>query len=123
MHLNNKYALDGRDPNSYTGILWCFGLFDRPWAPERTVLGRLRYMSSENTAKKFRLGPYLDYVDSLPKTRLSRAPSAGPSTGRPDCRRAVSAASGPRAVWRKGRADTAVWSRAPPRAGTSDSPA
>ena len=35
VHLNNKYALDGRDPNSWSGILWCFGLFDRPWAPER----------------------------------------------------------------------------------------
>jgi deoxyribodipyrimidine photo-lyase len=35
VHLNNRYALDGRDPNSWTGILWCFGLFDRPWAPER----------------------------------------------------------------------------------------
>ena len=66
MHLNNKYALDGRDPNSYTGILWCFGLFDRPWAPERPVLGVLRYMSSENTARKFKLGPYYDYVASLP---------------------------------------------------------
>ena len=41
-HLNNKYALDGRDPNSYTGILWCFGLFDRPWPPERPVLGSVR---------------------------------------------------------------------------------
>ena len=50
-----------------SGILWCFGLFDRPWAPERQVLGRIRYMSSANTAKKFRLGPYLAYVDSLPK--------------------------------------------------------
>jgi deoxyribodipyrimidine photo-lyase len=65
VHLNNKYALDGRDPNSYTGILWCFGLFDRPWAPERKVLGTVRYMSSENTAKKFKLGPYLAYVASL----------------------------------------------------------
>jgi deoxyribodipyrimidine photo-lyase len=64
-HLNNKYALDGRDPNSYTGILWCFGLFDRPWAPERPVLGQVRYMSSENTARKFRLGPYYDYVATL----------------------------------------------------------
>jgi deoxyribodipyrimidine photo-lyase len=64
-HLNNKYALDGRDPNSYTGILWCFGLFDRPWAPERPVLGQVRYMSSENTARKFRLGPYYDYVAAL----------------------------------------------------------
>jgi deoxyribodipyrimidine photo-lyase len=66
VHLNNKYALDGRDPNSWTGILWCFGLFDRPWAPERKVLGVLRYMSSENTARKFDLKPYYRYVDSLP---------------------------------------------------------
>lgn len=65
VHLNNKYALDGRNPNSYTGILWCFGLFDRPWAPQRRVLGQIRYMSSANTAKKFKLGPYLDWVASL----------------------------------------------------------
>jgi deoxyribodipyrimidine photo-lyase len=65
-HLNNKYALDGRDPNSYSGILWCFGLFDRPWAPERPVLGSVRYMSSENTARKFKLGPYYEYVNGLP---------------------------------------------------------
>ena len=65
VHLNNKYALDGRDPNSWSGILWCFGLFDRPWSPERRVLGQIRYMSSANTAKKFRVGPYLAYVDSL----------------------------------------------------------
>jgi deoxyribodipyrimidine photo-lyase len=65
VHLNNKYALDGRDPNSYTGILWCFGLFDRPWAPERPVLGTVRYMSSENTARKFRVQPYLEYVRTL----------------------------------------------------------
>ena len=67
VHLNNKYALDGRDPNSWSGILWCFGLFDRPWAPERGVLGRVRYMSSANTAKKFRLGSYLAYVERLPR--------------------------------------------------------
>ena len=66
VHLNNKYALDGRNPNSYTGILWCFGLFDRPWAPQRNVLGQIRYMSSANTARKFKLGPYLDWVATLP---------------------------------------------------------
>jgi deoxyribodipyrimidine photo-lyase len=74
-HLNNKYALDGRDPNSYSGILWCFGLFDRPWAPERPVLGQVRYMSSENTARKFRLGPYFDYVSSLSGPGQSSSPS------------------------------------------------
>jgi deoxyribodipyrimidine photo-lyase len=67
-HLNNKYALDGRDPNSYTGILWCFGLFDRPWPPERKVYGNIRYMSSDNTAKKFDLKGYYRYVERLTRT-------------------------------------------------------
>jgi deoxyribodipyrimidine photo-lyase len=73
VHLNNKYALDGRNPNSYTGILWCFGAFDRPWAPERKVFGQVRYMSSENTARKFKLGPYLAYVESLTTPTTSGA--------------------------------------------------
>jgi len=64
-HLNNKYAIDGRDPNSYTGILWCFGLFDRPWAPERKVFGTIRFMSSGNTAKKFKLDGYYAYIKRL----------------------------------------------------------
>ena len=72
-HLNNKYALDGRDPNSSTGILWCFGLFDRPWAPERPVLGTVRYMSSENTARKFELEPYYAYVERLPTIAEARS--------------------------------------------------
>jgi len=64
-YLNNKYAIDGRDPNSYTGILWCFGLFDRPWPPEREVFGNVRFMSSDNTAKKFDLDGYYDYIRRL----------------------------------------------------------
>ncbi len=71
--LNNRYALDGRDPNSYSGILWCFGAFDRPWAPERPVFGSVRYMSSENTARKFKLGPYLDWVARLPSIERVRS--------------------------------------------------
>lgn len=62
---NNLLAYDGRNPNSYTGFLWCFGMFDRPWFPERKVLGTVRYMSSDSTRKKFRLQPYLDYVNGL----------------------------------------------------------
>ncbi|TAH37389.1 MAG: deoxyribodipyrimidine photolyase [Planctomycetota bacterium] len=57
--LNNKHALDGRDPNSYTGIFWCLGRFDRPWAPERPVFGTIRYMSSENTRRKLDVAKYL----------------------------------------------------------------
>jgi deoxyribodipyrimidine photo-lyase len=58
--LNNKYALDGRDPNSYSGIFWCFGRYDRPWAPERPVFGTVRYMSSESTRRKFRVNRYVE---------------------------------------------------------------
>jgi len=76
-HLNNKYALDGRDPNSYTGILWCFGLFDRPWPPERKVFGSVRYMSSENTARKFDLKPYYAYVERLPTIAEARSGRTG----------------------------------------------
>jgi deoxyribodipyrimidine photo-lyase len=54
IHLNNKYALDGRDPNSYSGIFWILGRYDRPWGPERPIFGLVRYMSSESTAKKLR---------------------------------------------------------------------
>jgi deoxyribodipyrimidine photo-lyase len=50
--LNNKYALDGRDPNSYSGIFWVLGRYDRPWGPERPVFGKVRYMSSESTLRK-----------------------------------------------------------------------
>lgn len=57
--LNNRYALDGCDPNSYTGIAWCFGRFDRPWAPIRPIFGMIRYMSSASTAKKMRVQGYI----------------------------------------------------------------
>jgi len=59
IELNNKYALDGRDPNSYSGIFWTLGRFDRPWAPIRPIFGSVRYMSSASTQKKLRLREYL----------------------------------------------------------------
>jgi deoxyribodipyrimidine photo-lyase len=59
VHLNNKYALDGRNPNSYSGIFWCFGRYDRPWAPERKIFGVIRYMSSDNTRRKLDVKAYL----------------------------------------------------------------
>ena len=67
VHLNNKYALDGRDPNSYAGILWCFGKHDRPWF-EREIFGTIRYMTSRSMAKKFRAKDYIAMVsDGLQK--------------------------------------------------------
>jgi len=60
IELNNKYALDGRDPNSYSGIFWVLGRYDRAWGPERPVYGKVRYMSSANAARKLRLKQYLE---------------------------------------------------------------
>jgi deoxyribodipyrimidine photo-lyase len=60
IELNNEYALDGRDPNSYSGIFWVLGRYDRPWGPERPVFGKVRYMSSDNTRRKTRVSEYLE---------------------------------------------------------------
>jgi deoxyribodipyrimidine photo-lyase len=59
LELNDRWALDGRDPNSASGIMWCLGRYDRPWGPERAVFGTVRYMSSANTAHKVRVKEYL----------------------------------------------------------------
>ena len=60
IHLNNKYALDGRDPNSYSGIFWVLGRYDRAWGPERDIFGKVRYMTSESAQRKLRLKKYLE---------------------------------------------------------------
>ncbi|MBW2508256.1 MAG: deoxyribodipyrimidine photolyase, partial [Deltaproteobacteria bacterium] len=59
IELNNKYAVDGRDPNSYSGIFWVLGRYDRAWGPERPIFGKIRYMSSANTVRKLRMSDYL----------------------------------------------------------------
>lgn len=59
IHLNNKYALDGRDPNSYSGIFWCLGRFDRAWGPERPIFGKIRFMSSDSTKRKLKTKGYV----------------------------------------------------------------
>jgi deoxyribodipyrimidine photo-lyase len=71
--LNDKYALDGRDPNSATSFLWCFGLHDRPWG-ERPVYGTVRSMSSVNTRRKIDAAAYLAAIDAL---RRRRDPAVG----------------------------------------------
>ena len=59
VHLNDKYLLDGRDPNGYAGIAWSIvGKFDRPWF-ERPIFGQIRYMSGESTGKKFDSKKYI----------------------------------------------------------------
>ena len=67
IELNDRWALDGRDANSYSGIFWVFGRYDRPWGPERPVFGTVRYMSSANTVRKLRMKRWLArYSNSAP---------------------------------------------------------
>ncbi len=59
IYLNDKYQLDGRDPNGYTGIAWSIGgVHDRPWF-ERVVFGKIRYMNYNGCAKKFNVEKYI----------------------------------------------------------------
>ena len=69
VHLNNKYCLDGRNPNSYAGILWCFGKHDRPWM-ERPVFGTIRFMTSGSTGKKFDSKKYIEWTKGLVQESL-----------------------------------------------------
>lgn len=57
-YLNDKYLLDGRDPNGYAGISWCFGTHDRPWF-ERSIFGKIRYMNDKGLERKFDMNEYL----------------------------------------------------------------
>ena len=64
IYLHDRYALDGRDPNTYTNILWCFGLHDRPWA-ERPILGKIRYMSFDGMRRKTDVDAYIREIREL----------------------------------------------------------
>ncbi|MCJ2036531.1 deoxyribodipyrimidine photo-lyase [Methylobacterium sp. J-068] len=63
LRLNNRYFLDGRDPNSFTNVAWVYGLHDRPWA-RRKIFGTVRYQS-ENSLRKFDAKAYLRTVEEL----------------------------------------------------------
>jgi deoxyribodipyrimidine photo-lyase len=62
--LNNRYFLDGRDPNSYANVLWLFGLHDRGWK-ERPIYGKVRYMSQGGLERKADPDAYVEKVDRL----------------------------------------------------------
>ncbi len=62
LYLNNKYLLDGRDPNGYAGVAWCFGKHDRPWG-ERAIFGMVRYMNDKGLKRKFDMDKYMRKVD------------------------------------------------------------
>jgi deoxyribodipyrimidine photo-lyase len=61
VRLNDRYELDGRDPNGYAGIAWAIGgKHDRAWGPERPVYGTVRYMSAASTGRKFDSKAYIE---------------------------------------------------------------
>jgi deoxyribodipyrimidine photo-lyase len=62
--LNDKYQLDGRDPNGYAGIAWCFGKHDRPWI-DRPVFGMVRYMNAEGLRRKFDADEYVRRINTI----------------------------------------------------------
>jgi deoxyribodipyrimidine photo-lyase len=64
--LNDKYELDGRDPNGYAGVAWCFGKHDRPWK-ERPIFGIVRYMNSDGLRRKFDADKYVQKIKDLGK--------------------------------------------------------
>ncbi|RIK36821.1 MAG: hypothetical protein DCC58_18820, partial [Chloroflexi bacterium] len=62
--LNDRYALDGRSPNGFANVAWCFGLHDRPW-PERAVFGKVRAMTFNSSGRKIDLPSYIARVAAL----------------------------------------------------------
>jgi len=71
VYLNDKYELDGRDPNGYAGIAWAIvGKHDRPWF-ERPIFGKIRYMSFNSTSRKFDSKKYIAQMEALQKQQSS----------------------------------------------------
>lgn len=67
LYLHDRYALDGRDPNTYTNVLWLFGMHDRPWN-ERPIFGMVRYMSYDGMKRKTDTAGYLQEIAYLERT-------------------------------------------------------
>jgi deoxyribodipyrimidine photo-lyase len=64
LHINNKYEIDGRDPNGFAGVAWCFGKHDRPWK-ERPIFGKTRYMNANGLKRKFDADAYVKMISKL----------------------------------------------------------
>jgi deoxyribodipyrimidine photo-lyase len=64
IYIHGRFSLDGRDPNTYANILWCFGLHDRPW-PERPIFGLVRAMSRAGLERKMNVEAYIREIESL----------------------------------------------------------
>ena len=94
LRLNNRYQLDGRDPNSFAGVAWCFGKHDRPWG-ERPIFGLVRYMNAAGLERKFDIEGYVRRVEAL------AADGAPPAAQRRIARRATAPSPAPKRARRK----------------------
>ncbi len=68
LYLNNTYQMDGRDPNGFAGVAWCFGKHDRPWT-ERATFGMVRYMNDKGLERKFRMEGYIRRIEGQLQAR------------------------------------------------------
>lgn len=82
--LNDRYSLDGRDPNGYAGVAWCFGKHDRPWTG-RPVFGTVRYMNANGLKRKFDADAYVRSIRALKEASCSTTSNTprSPADGRP----------------------------------------
>jgi deoxyribodipyrimidine photo-lyase len=69
LYLNNRYALDGRDPVSYANIAWCFGKHDRPWPP-RSIFGSIRTLTRAGAERRFDVAAYMQRIATLDDVSL-----------------------------------------------------
>jgi len=67
--INNKYFLDGRDANSYTGVAWIYGVHDRAWS-ERSIFGKTRYMAASGLERKCDIAAYVKKVADLVRSAI-----------------------------------------------------
>lgn len=101
--LNHRYALDGRDPASYGGLLWCLGQFDRPHAPERPVFGTVRTRPTEEHAARLDPDEYLAKASRPWRTPMPRVAVVGAGVSGLTCARTLADHGFPVAVFDKGR--------------------
>ncbi|MEE4380371.1 MAG: FAD-dependent oxidoreductase, partial [Pseudomonadales bacterium] len=101
--LNHRYALDGRDPNSYGGLLWCLGGFDRPFDPERPVLGRVRPRDTATHARRLDVAAYAAHTGRAARPAPPRVAVIGAGVAGLVAARTLADHGWPVALFDKGR--------------------
>lgn len=101
--LNHRYALDGRDPASYGGLLWCLGLFDRPFEPPTPVLGKVRARPTEAHAARLDVERYAARTSRPSRAAPPSVAIVGAGIAGLSCARTLNDHGWPVQVFDKGR--------------------